>query len=803
MATGVRAAAVGTGFGVGGSQESLVSASGGVAPIHSPSGSAVLRHQHGIQVVSEKQKQLFRQLGSGGTSENLSRLDREPPKGSCIGRSCSNAGRVPDVEPRDIVFKELCREYGEPGDNWETLSLRRKAEFLGRALKPRGFNIDPRSPYMRYWDCIVLAALLYTATVTPYQVALVPQSYGVLFTLNCLIDGVFVKDMIMQFFLKVRVPTGNNGERWIRDPWGRAMMYLRGWFPLDLISVLPIDHVLRVVMSVHASNAAGRQARAIRILRLFRLLKLARVLRAIRVLRRWKTKIVIPFSTQALLKFLVAILTLSHWTACAWALLGRFLGTNIKCDDVDGHLVGIDSTGLGTSWITARKWAPDDPCSSLHVYAAALHFSVMSITSIGYGDVAPTRTEEHIVGIVIQLLGGITWAYIIGSACGVITNMNPPRKHHKEEMDELNQMLKRHHISPDLGDRLRYYMSEAIHHKSVVHSRELCQDFYPELRGELVMSTSIGRAITHVWYFRDCDKDFLVEVAQSMVPRFFNKQEECDEVRGMLGICQRGAVAREGRIYVTGRFWGEDMILSSEDLRTNAPIISLTYSEVLTLEHDQLDDILECSPSAARRLRHAAAIIGVLKAAKVVAAERRDQVCRSQRLHRLFEDSKDPKVRERCRRENIALAEERALPEFHRKFTEELRRFQLRTLGSLKSVRRQAGAQSASDLKIERLGASRGRATDGQTLPRSCRSSAAAASASSPAELSSAELGDLSEQVARLSLQLSRLGVAPRPPPEPPPITADGQRPWQEPVTENGNNDSEPLDAGCSTIDSL
>merc|ERR1719456_1040627 len=170
--------------------------------------------------------------------------------------------------------------------------------------------------------------------------------------------------------------------------------------------------------------------------------------------------------------------------------------------------------------------------------------------------------------------------------------MNPDSALHKQEMDELNQMLKRQNISNQLRVRLRRYLAEAKHHKTVVRARELCQDFSPDLRGELVMSTPIGRAITNVWYFHGCEPTFLVEVAQSMVPRFFNKQEVCEEVVGMLGICQRGAVARNGHIFLTGRFWGEDMILNCDDLRDQFPVISLTYSEVLTLARQQLDNIV-------------------------------------------------------------------------------------------------------------------------------------------------------------------------------------------------------------------
>ena len=58
---------------------------------------------------------------------------------------------------------------------------------------------------------------------------------------------------------------------------------------------------------------------------------------------------------------------------------------------------------------------PDNACDPATVYVWALHWSVMSITSIGYGDISPTHDVEYVVCSVCMLGGGILWAYLIGS----------------------------------------------------------------------------------------------------------------------------------------------------------------------------------------------------------------------------------------------------------------------------------------------------------------------------------------------------------------------------------------------------
>ena len=42
-----------------------------------------------------------------------------------------------------------------------------------------------------------------------------------------------------------------------------------------------------------------------------------------------------------------------------------------------------------------KAYTPANPCFPSHIYAAPLHWSTMSITSIGYGDVVPVRFEEY------------------------------------------------------------------------------------------------------------------------------------------------------------------------------------------------------------------------------------------------------------------------------------------------------------------------------------------------------------------------------------------------------------------------
>ena len=72
-----------------------------------------------------------------------------------------------------------------------------------RLQKRRGF-INPRRKHVQYWDLATALALLYTATVTPYEVgAGLKTEVGPLYIINTIVNFVFVVDILVQFVLPV------------------------------------------------------------------------------------------------------------------------------------------------------------------------------------------------------------------------------------------------------------------------------------------------------------------------------------------------------------------------------------------------------------------------------------------------------------------------------------------------------------------------------------------------------------------------------------------------------------------------
>ena len=142
----------------------------------------------------------------------------------------------------------------------------------------------------------------------------VPTQMNALFIINQIVNGVFVIDICLQFFIPVPDIRPENEGELIHDHKLIAKRYFKGWFLLDVISVLPFD---ALTVANPDLMQPGPMTKVFRLIRIMRLIKLMRVLRASRIIQRWENSISISYSARSLNGAMIGILVLLHWLTCA------------------------------------------------------------------------------------------------------------------------------------------------------------------------------------------------------------------------------------------------------------------------------------------------------------------------------------------------------------------------------------------------------------------------------------------------------------------------------------------------------
>jgi len=510
---------------------------------------------------------------------------------------------------------------------------------VGKITKKKWYIIDPRaSKFIPYWDGIGMLALLFTAIVTFVEVAFVENSGRAdgLFIINRCVDCIFTTDMILQFFLiyPQQPKSVQDTVRWVHDHDKIVANYGKSWFPIDLISILvsgfdivPLLLPVPEVIEGAAAEDPGDDLKVLRMIRILRLVKLVRLVRSSRIMKRFESRMAVNYGHLALFKCLVGLLIASHWYACLWGLMTSFESESFdqtwyaafgycQFDPPDGGLTeAYASANPGNSSAAAlyakqysseRNWTCVGPTEK---YIAALYWAIMTITSIGYGDIrAPDlNTWEQTWCLILMLLGGMIWGSVIATFCGVVANLDPAGTEFRTTMDNLNRFMALQGLPQDMKQSLREYFHQTKHLQLARANKVLIENMSPMLQGQVVWKVN-EKWLRHVWFLAQAEDSFMVQLSLHLTAAVFAPAELCPS--GYMYIIHRGIALYGGKVLTSGKVWGEDMILSSIHLRSKYAARCMTYVEVYMIGRDDLIDLATKHPATLKLIRRSAFRLG-------------------------------------------------------------------------------------------------------------------------------------------------------------------------------------------------
>ena len=101
--------------------------------------------------------------------------------------------------------------------------------------------IPQSHPLKIVWDLLILSILLLISLIVPYRLAFEETEDPLWQVVYLVTDAFFLIDIILTFFTSV---TDEKKVYEIINKWEIAKRYLKGWFWIDVISILPLDLML-------------------------------------------------------------------------------------------------------------------------------------------------------------------------------------------------------------------------------------------------------------------------------------------------------------------------------------------------------------------------------------------------------------------------------------------------------------------------------------------------------------------------------------------------------------------------------
>jgi len=370
-----------------------------------------------------------------------------------------------------------------------------------------------------------------------------------------------------------------------------------GWFTIDFVSVLPFFLITldygdpwgdSVVPSLTGEDSgkpsALRSVVLIRVMRLLRMLKLARLFKATRVfertlldflLHRWE----MTHSILKMFKLVVILVFFAHLQACLWGLVSMWT-------DPPNWISAFDEQFTSSE-------RPGEVASPLDRYVAALYWSVMTLTSIGYGEMTPLNTPERVLCSLWIMVSGVIWTYVIGSVAAIAVTLNPNQILFENTMDQLNYFMRERQLPFSMRMTLRDFFEAARRVNQLNNDAELLDKMTPLLQGSVALAAN-KQWLDQVWFFRNLDAtrqgiEFVAALAKRLVIRNFVAKERLPV--GQLYVLRRGMCVKMWRFLGTRKVFGEDIILDTDELMDHAQAVALTYVEAYTLRRHALDEV--------------------------------------------------------------------------------------------------------------------------------------------------------------------------------------------------------------------
>ena len=368
--------------------------------------------------------------------------------------------------------------------------------------------ILPDNPYKRLWDLAIAIIILYSSIMTPYEIAFIDKTKDS--WSDFLLDAFLWLDIVITFFSAYT----DSEENLVKNHKKIIITYLKTWFIVDLVSVLPINQM------TSTSFAYNKITRISRLPKLYRLVKLTKLLRMTRmtakgnvnkVTKFFLEKLKINANIERLIFFVLTFLLLNHLCACFWYFMA-------KLEDLSPD-----------SWVVRLGYVDS---SNFELYIISFYWTLTTVTTVGYGDINAGTTIERVYNLFIMSFGVLLYSFAIGSLSSIVSTLDQKTAEMNQKLQILSSIKKEFNLDQSIYDKVRKVIKFDLS-RNQKDKMMFLQELPNKLRIELSQIMH-DKVIQNLYFFRDQPSDFFAYVAPLLKPVKFSQNDYLYKCQDMI-----------------------------------------------------------------------------------------------------------------------------------------------------------------------------------------------------------------------------------------------------------------------------
>lgn len=365
------------------------------------------------------------------------------------------------------------------------------------------------------WNIVYTLAVLEIGLVMPFRLAFLESDADLSWLyFDSAVDIIFLLDI----FINLNSTYTNEEGVEVRDRRKIAKRYLKSWLLPDIVSCLPMILVHQPNYGLDASYhmTPGRLPRLYRLVKVLRVVKMVGSMQKMESIEYLQTKLSLKTSTIKIGVFLCAATLLLHNISCIWFLTARL-------EDSPG-------TWLGDSGIVDQSISDQ--------YIATLYWAILTLATVGYGDIHAMTTFERILAACWMAFSMLFLSFAVSSVSSLLQETHSKDQLLTTRLAAIDEFAHEAKLNRKLTERLRHAVKYTVAQQG--YSNKMKHSLYAELPKELKYEVAMAMhrgAAKSVPFFREKDRAFTVTIVPflnhmfaRMLTNIYKEKDYADEI---------------------------------------------------------------------------------------------------------------------------------------------------------------------------------------------------------------------------------------------------------------------------------